>query len=140
MTRDRGHRGDTGRDGGGAPRDVIAAGSTFVIERVGPADADLLLPIYRRCEDFLALGSVSRASLAMVEADLRYSREHGGVYGVIIAAGELIGVIDYVPAGHDGDPTRAALDLLMLAVSHRGRASAPKWWPSSSGRSPGTPP
>ncbi|MHB0887027.1 MAG: GNAT family N-acetyltransferase [Bacillota bacterium] len=100
---------------------VIAKGSTFVIERVGPADEDRLLTVYRQCEDFLALGPVPRASGEMVQADLRYSSEHGGMFGVIIADGEPIGVVDYEPSGHDGDPARAALDLLMLAASHRGK-------------------
>lgn len=88
-----------------------------------PANKDRVLAVYRQCEDFLALGPVAVASLAMVEADLELSRKEGGVFHAIEDAqsGEMVGILDFVTAGFEGDEKVAFLSLLMIALPHRGK-------------------
>ena len=88
-----------------------------------PAEMAGVLEVYRQCEDFLALGPVAQASLEMVLADQALSRQEGGVYHVIAGAshGEIVGVVDFVTAGFEGDPTLAFLGLLMIAAPWRGQ-------------------
>ncbi|MCL5998837.1 MAG: GNAT family N-acetyltransferase [Chloroflexi bacterium] len=96
--------------------------SHCVIRPVTPGDLDAVLGVYRQCEDFLALGPQPRASMAMVEADLKISADEGGIYcGVFDPDGGLIGVVDFVPCRFDGDPQRAFLSLLMVAAPQRGK-------------------
>lgn len=82
-----------------------------------------ILEVYRQCEDFLALGPVAVASIPMVLADLELSRKYGAVFCAIRdrASGEMLGIIDIVYAGYEGDPTAAYLSLLMISARHRGR-------------------
>lgn len=92
------------------------------IRPVNSADLPLLLEVYRLCEDFLALGPDPRASAAMVLKDLDLSAAQGGVFcGIYLEGGELVGVLDYVPAGFEGDPALAFIELLMIARQYRGR-------------------
>ncbi|HLO30026.1 MAG TPA: GNAT family N-acetyltransferase, partial [Anaerolineales bacterium] len=81
---------------------------------------DSVLEVYRQCEDFLALGPVAKASLAMVQKDIEISQAEGGLFcGIYKADGEMIGVLDYVPRGFEGDPQTAFLSLLMIAAPFR---------------------
>ena len=82
-----------------------------------------LLQVYRQCEDFLKLGPQAHASPEMVLADLEASQVAGSRYCGIYAciSGELIGVVDYLPAGFEGNPQHAFLELLMIARPFRGR-------------------
>src|SRR5512134_1193177 len=90
------------------------------IHPIGEGDVYAILEVYRQCEDFLALGPVATASLEMVLKDLELSREQNGIFcGIHNAAGEMIGVLDYVPANFEGDPQAAYLALLMIAAPHR---------------------
>ena len=95
-------------------------------ELSGPVDPtnDLpaLLEVYRKCEDFLALGPVAHATEEMVLSDLDHSREAGGIFCSIIApSGEIVGVVDFVPHGYQGQPDMADLSLLMIASHHRSK-------------------
>lgn len=93
---------------------------SLVIRPVTEADADVILDVYRQCEDFLALGPVSTASMDMVRKDLEISHEMGGVFcGIYINDGNMIGVIDYVPGNFEGEPRHACLSLLMIAAAFR---------------------
>jgi ribosomal protein S18 acetylase RimI-like enzyme len=85
-------------------------------------DLQAVLGVYRQCKDFLALGPVAQASMEMVRADLALSRREGGVfYGIFHpASGEMVGVVDFVTAGFEGDERLAFLSLLMIAAPHRG--------------------
>jgi ribosomal protein S18 acetylase RimI-like enzyme len=58
-----------------------------------------------------------------VLADLETSQAAGSLYCGIYAYpyGELIGVVDYLPAGFEGNPKHAFLELLMIARPFRGR-------------------
>ncbi len=92
------------------------------VRPVCEADLPALLEVYRQCEDFLALGPVAQASLEMVRADLQLSASNNGIFcGITNAAGEMLGVLDYVPSNYKGDPAAADLTLLMLAAPFRAR-------------------
>jgi ribosomal protein S18 acetylase RimI-like enzyme len=84
-------------------------------------ELDAVLDVYRQCEDFLALGPVPTASMAMVLQDIEISHHEGGVFcGIYDAADDkMIGVVDYVPCGFEGDPHLAHLSLLMIAAPFR---------------------
>ena len=92
---------------------------------IRPIQADGLeavLDVYRQCEDFLALGPVSTASMEMVLKDLEISQNEGGIFcGIYRADGKMIGVIDYVPRNFEGSPQTAYLSLLMIAAPFRKR-------------------
>lgn len=78
------------------------------------------LDVYRQCEDFLALGPVPTASMAMVLGDVEISRRQGGVFcGIYAADGSMIGIVDFVPGNFEGDPHIAFLSLLMIAAPWR---------------------
>ena len=95
----------------------------YIIRPLVQNDIELarVVEVYRQCEDFLSLGPVATASLNMVETDLAYSRQQGGTFCVIEQTenSELVGVVDYVNAGFEGDPELAFLSLLMIAAPYR---------------------
>jgi ribosomal protein S18 acetylase RimI-like enzyme len=83
-------------------------------------DLDAILDVYRQCEDFLALGPISTASMDMVLKDIEISQGEGGVFcGIYTSDGKMIGVVDYVPSNFEGNPQIAFLSLLMIAESFR---------------------
>ena len=85
-------------------------------------ELDDVLNVYRQCEDFLALGPVPTASMDMVEKDVELSRSQGGIFcGICNGDGEMIGVLDFVPGGYEGDASHAFLELLMIAAPFRSR-------------------
>ncbi len=95
----------------------------FHIRPIRSDELDAVLEVYRQCEDFLALGPVPVASMAMVLQDIEISQREGGVFCGIYDAvnGKMIGVVDYVPCGFEGDPHQAYLSLLMIAAPFRQR-------------------
>ncbi|WP_119065340.1 GNAT family N-acetyltransferase [Aggregatilinea lenta] len=94
----------------------------FTLVPVGFEHVPALLDVYRQCEDFLALGPQAYASIEMVKQDLRLSQKAGGLYrGIVNADGQIVGVLDVVPGGFEGDPAVAFVELLMIAVPFRGR-------------------
>jgi RimJ/RimL family protein N-acetyltransferase len=91
------------------------------IRPVSAADLPELLQVYRQCEDFLALGPDPRASAEMILKDLELSASQGGVFcGIYLEGDELVGVLDYIPAGFEGDPALAFIELLMISRPYRG--------------------
>ncbi len=102
---------------------VTTRDNRFYIRPIIPDELDAILDVYRQCEDFLALGPVPMASMAMVLQDIEISRREGGVFCGIYDAvdGRMIGVVDYVPFGFEGDPHLAHLSLLMIAAPFRQR-------------------
>lgn len=97
----------------------IPQAEQFVIRPVEEPDSEAILAVYRQCEDFLALGPVPTACLAMVQEDLAHSREMGGVFCGIHVSGKMVGVVDYVPGCFEGEPGVAFLSLLMIAGPYR---------------------
>lgn len=94
----------------------------FSIRPLTDDDLPAILNVYRGCEDFLALGPVATASLAMVQQDMALSAEMGGTFcGIFAPDGTMLGVVDYVVSGFEGDPRHAFLSLLMIAQPYRGR-------------------
>lgn len=94
----------------------------FTIRPVRPNEYGAVLDVYRQCEDFLALGPEPCASPQMVEADLRHSREDGGIFcGIFDPTGQMVGVVDVVLSGFEGSASSAFLSLLMIAAPYRSR-------------------
>jgi ribosomal protein S18 acetylase RimI-like enzyme len=90
------------------------------IRPVQESEIEQVLEVYRKCEDFLSLGPVPKASKAMVQKDLEISKEENGVFCGIYAGGNrMIGIVDFIPKGYDQKPDRAYLALLMIAKSYR---------------------
>ena len=84
----------------------------FKVLPISPDNLSLVLEVYRQCEDFLALGPEARASLEMVKQDIAGSQQQGGLYcGLFDLSGRLMGVLDYIPAGFQGDPAQVFLEL-----------------------------
>ena len=85
-------------------------------------DVNAVLEVYRQCEDFLALGPVSTASMEMVRKDIDISHEQGGIFcGIYNVDGTMIGIIDYVPCNFEGNHQSAFLSLLMIGAPFRNR-------------------
>ncbi len=96
---------------------LIVVDNRLLIRPVTRDELDAVLDVYRQCEDFLALGPVPTASMAMVLQDIEISQREGGIFcGIYTTNGEMIGVVDYVPRGFEGDPHLAHLSLLMIAT------------------------
>jgi ribosomal protein S18 acetylase RimI-like enzyme len=92
------------------------------IRPITPDNLEAVLEVYLQCEDFLALCPVPDASMEMVLKDIEISKGEGGIYcGIFTEAGEMIGILDYVPGNYQGDPDNAYLALLMLAAPFRNR-------------------
>ncbi len=101
---------------------MIIRNGSFEIHPIIQDDLDAILEVYRQCEDFLALGPVTTASMEMVLNDLKLSKEQGGIFcGIYALDGKMIGVLDYVPCNFEGNPHAAFLSLLMIAAPFRGQ-------------------
>ena len=91
------------------------------VERSDPGVLAAVLEVYRQCEDFLAIGPQPHASLEMVLADLQLSQDLGSLFcGITLPpSNAMAGVVDYLPAGFEGNPQHAFLELLMIARPFR---------------------
>jgi len=99
---------------------LIVVDNRFLIRPITCDELAAVLGVYRQCEDFLELGPVSAASMAMVVQDVETSQHEGGIFcGIYTTDGEMIGVVDYVPSGLEGNPHLAHLSLLMIAAPFR---------------------
>ena len=92
------------------------------LRSVSAKEVDEILRVYQQCEDFLALGPVAKASQEMILADLEISHQAGGLFrGIFHANGTMVGIIDVVGAGFEGNPEHAFLELLMIGAPYRGQ-------------------
>lgn len=92
------------------------------IRSITQNDLNAVLGVYQQCEDFLALGPQPKASMAMVLQDIEISKRDGGVFcGIHNADGTMIGVLDFIPSGFEGDAHTASLSLLMISRPYRGQ-------------------
>ncbi len=90
------------------------------IRPISDADLPALLEVYRQSEDFLALGPVPQASPEMIAADRELSRGQGGEFcGLFNEEGTLMGVLDFIRSGYEGNPAHAYLELLMIGAPYR---------------------
>jgi ribosomal protein S18 acetylase RimI-like enzyme len=94
---------------------------TLDIRIMPPDDIDSVLEVYHECEDFLALGPESSASMEMVLKDIEETRREGGVFRGIYLEGGMAGVVSYIPGNFEGNPAHAFLTLLMIIPSCRER-------------------
>jgi RimJ/RimL family protein N-acetyltransferase len=101
-------------------RKLFIENSGLIIRPVGENEMETILEVYRMSEDFLALGPEPEASKEMIMSDMVHSHEAGGVFcGIYRQDDQLIGVVDFIPEGYDGNKAAAYLELLMLAQPYR---------------------
>jgi ribosomal protein S18 acetylase RimI-like enzyme len=93
----------------------------ITIRPVTPADYPSILEVYQQCEDFLALGPVTKASMDMVLQDIRDAGIENGIYCGIFTGTEMIGVVSYVPSQFEFRPVDVFILLLMIAAPYRGK-------------------
>jgi ribosomal protein S18 acetylase RimI-like enzyme len=91
------------------------------IRPIAPDELDDVLAVYELCEDFLALGPVTKASMQMVAKDIEVSQNEGSRFCGIYENGKMIGVVDYARSGYEGESRHACLYLLMIAQPYRGQ-------------------
>ncbi len=96
--------------------------SVVFIQAIEAEDLAHALEVYHQCEDFLAFGPQPRASMDMVTADFKRSQRSGGQYcGIYDTSEQLLGIVDYVPCGFEGQPDTAFIELLMIAPPFRNK-------------------
>lgn len=96
----------------------------FELRPVDEAELSAILAVYQQCEDFLALGPQPKASAEMVLQDIAYSHESGGRFcGLFNGQGLMLGIVDFIPQGFEGDPHLAFISLLMIAAPFRRQGS-----------------
>ena len=99
---------------------MLIRDDSFEVRSITHDDLGAVLNVYRHCEDFLALGPEPTASMEMVAKDIEISQREGGIFcGVLSVDGEMIGVVDFVPSGFEGDPHIAFVSLVMIAPPYR---------------------
>ncbi len=101
-------------------KEWISSQGGYIIRPVGIEALIEIHHVYQQSEDFLALGPIAEASLEMVERDLDKSQKRGGVYcGIFHPRDGMIGVVNFIPCGYEGDKQKAYLELLMIAKEYR---------------------
>ena len=101
---------------------MLIRDDSFELRTITQEDLGAVLDVYRQCEDFLALGPEPTASMEMAVKDIESSQREGGLFcGVLSVDGEMIGVVDFVPSGFEGDPHVAFVSLLMIVPAYRNR-------------------
>lgn len=94
----------------------------FAIKSITENDLEEVLGVYRQCEDFLALGSETKASMTLVLQDMEESRKESGDYcGIYASSGKMVGVIDYISSHFNGVANVAFISLLMIGSPWRNR-------------------
>ena len=96
------------------------ADQSFSIRTLTENDLPVILDVYRNCADFLALGPVPTASADMVRQDMALSAEIGGRFcGIFNSSDTMMGVVDFLAEGFEGNPRHAFIELLMIAQPYR---------------------
>lgn len=98
---------------------MVLQGKHITIQKVDRKDIDSVYNVYKNCEDFLSLGPVPTASKQMILDDFKISEDEGGIYCGIFFQGKMIGVIDFVLSGFEGNPCYSYLSLLMISENYR---------------------
>lgn len=62
---------------------------------------------------------VSTASKQMILDDFKISEDESGIYCGIFIQGKMIGIIDFVLSGFEGNPCHSYLSLLMISAKYR---------------------
>lgn len=98
---------------------MIIKHNDFEIRNVSEFELEDVFQVYKNCEDFLALGPVSKASMEMVQEDLKLSHKEGGIFCGIYKERKMIGILDFVPKSFNGIPEHAFISLLMISLPYR---------------------
>lgn len=98
---------------------MVLHGEHTIIQKVDRSSIDSIYNVYKNCEDFLSLGPVSTASKQMILDDFKISEGEGGNYCGIFFKERMIGIIDFILSGFEGDPSHAYLSLLMISANFR---------------------
>jgi len=99
---------------------IMHTSSSHTIKELSESDLPQVFNVYRQCEDFLALGPVSCASMEMVRSDFRHSLKEGGIFcGIYDDQNKMVGIVDMVLAGFEGNSEYAFISLLMIALPYR---------------------
>ena len=97
-----------------------ASAIPFELRPLTSDDEQAALEVYRGSEDFLALCPVPTGSLEMVLGDMQLSVNAGSQFcGIVDANGTMMGIVDYLVSGFEGNAAHAFLELLMIAQPYR---------------------
>lgn len=100
---------------------MVIHGEYFTIQKIDRKYINQVYGIYKKCEDFLSLGPVSVASKQMVLDDFKISENECGIYCGIFIHGIMIGIVDFVLSGFEGNPSHAYISLLMISIDYRSK-------------------
>jgi len=101
---------------------LIIRTDTFIIRPLRDDDLLPVLEVYRQCEDFLARTPKPTASMEIVQEDLALSRQNGGIFcGIYNHTGTMMGILDVVLSGFEGERGSAFIELLMIGQPYRQR-------------------
>jgi len=84
-----------------------------VLRLAGPEDFAALLEVYRQNADFLALAGLT-ADEALLREDLAHFAALGAETWVIEKDAQTAGLAAWIPAGYEGRPEQAYLELMMI--------------------------
>jgi Acetyltransferases len=98
---------------------MVIQGDYFTIQKIDRTAIESIYDVYKNCEDFLLLGPVHTASMQMILDDFRISEDEGGIYCGIFIKEKMIGVIDFIMSGFEGNTCHAYLSLLMISANYR---------------------
>ena len=99
---------------------MIIQTDAFMIRPVREDEMATILEVYRQCEDFLSLTPKPVASMEVVREDLALSLQNNGIFcGIYDSAGKMMGIVDVVLKGFEGDLATAFIELLMIAQPYR---------------------
>jgi len=99
---------------------MIIQADGFLIRPVRDDELAAILDVYRQCEDFLALTPKPIATMEIVQEDFTLSQQNNGVFcGIYDAAGTMMGIVDVVLNGFEGDSATAFIELLMIGMPYR---------------------
>ena len=89
------------------------------IRKITPDDYPAIHEVYRQCEDFLALGPASKASMDMVIADIREAKAESGIYSGIFYGKMMVGVVSYIPSHFEFRLLDAYILLMMIIPAYQ---------------------
>ena len=92
----------------------------FIVRPIREDELEAVLAVYQQCEDFLTLTPTPLASMDMVLADIKLSREVKGDFcGIYNPVGTMMGVVDVIMSGFEDQAETAFIELLMIGQPYR---------------------
>jgi len=103
---------------------VILKGKDFEIRPLTACKLDSAVQVYRHSGEGYRAGSVTGQT---VLEDMDLSRAEGGIFcGIYNQEDDLVGVVDFVPAGFSGLPDSACVRSLKISAEFQGKGWAGK--------------